>query len=180
VPADPPQQQRTAGTCALGCRRQRSRHRATNGTAACQSVSCYRNPQTQLLPKSTAGCVHPLVSRSMSMQRFARLACECTTSAQHHGCAGAKAQKLHVRCSSKAVVAFLAIAFFIWAGLRRSDIAAIRSKAHICDSTSLGELGMERLIPSLDAAASEGTLAYSCGCIALCAVGMCKYVYRPC
>ena len=47
-------------------------------------------------------------------------------------------------------------ASFVAAGLRRSDISAIRSKAHISDSTSLGELDMERLIPSLDAAASEG------------------------
>lgn len=79
---DPPWQQRTAGTCALGCRRQRSSHRAINGTAACQSVNCYRSPQTQLHPKSTAGCVHSLVSRSILMPRFARLARKCTTAAQ--------------------------------------------------------------------------------------------------
>jgi hypothetical protein len=65
VAADTLQQQHTAGICAPGCHRQRSSRRATNGTAACHSMNCYRSLQTQLLLKSTAGCVHPSVSNAV-------------------------------------------------------------------------------------------------------------------
>ena len=131
-----------------------------------------RVPQHELLRKSadTAAAkeyrrLRPSIGELMQglsgLQRFTQT---CTRLRNIGRCAGAEPQSRNVPCTSRADLALLARASFAWAGLRRSDIAAIRSKAHICDSTSLGELGMERLIPSLDAAASEGVQAFTRGC----------------